>query len=198
MSAPWTLSRTRVHRGRRRSINLISVDRAKKSSHERDDVLANTMPPQQPSTITLDPSQNYSITYDPNTSSLTANLPQPIPIEKVTYKQKLMLLIYFALRDKKTQSQHARKNKSQVSLEFTIVESILLQFQNLPRAKRALADYVDLGDRTDTSNGMAKAGDKSKNMVVTQEIRYQLLEWFNVVLSSKVHLPPYPQLLKFN
>ena len=78
------------------------------------------------------------------------------------------------------------------------MESILLQFQNLPRAKRALADYVDLGDRTDTSNGMAKAGDKSKNMVVTQEIRYQLLEWFNVVLSSKVHLPPYPQLLKFN
>ena len=159
------------------------------------------MPPQQPSTIILDPSQNYSITYDPSTSSLTANLPQPIPIEKVTYKQKLMLLIYFALRDKETQSQHARKNKSQVSLEFTIVEKILLQFPNLERAKKTLTNFGVLGDRTDTSNGMTPTtAGKNTKMVITQEIRYQLLEWFNVVLSSKVHflLPPSPQLLKLN
>lgn len=156
------------------------------------------MPPQQPSTIILDPSQNYSITYDPNTSSLTANLPQPIPIEKVTYKQKLMLLIYFAQRDKET---HARKNKSQVSLEFAIVEKILLQFPNLDRAKKTLSLHGVLGDRTDTSNGMTPStAGKNTKMVITLEIRYRLLEWFNVVLSSKVHflLPPSPQLLKLN
>jgi hypothetical protein len=76
-----------------------------------------------------------------------------------------------------------------------------LQFPNLERAKKTLSNFGVLGDRTDTSNGMTPStAGKNTKMVITQEIRNQLLEWFNVVLSSKVHflLPPSPQLLKLN
>src|SRR5271170_2032561 len=53
-----------------------------------------TMSP-SPITIILNPSQNHSITYSPTDDSVTANLPQPIPIEKCPNKPKLMLLIHF-------------------------------------------------------------------------------------------------------
>jgi hypothetical protein len=139
----------------------------------------------QPSTIVLNPSQDHSVTYDSSTSSLTANLPNPIPIEKVANKQKLMLLIYFAQRDQQ-QSTTRRKIDPQVSLEFNIVERILLRFSSLAQAKRTLKEKVNIGDITDVSNGTGTGQDKSKNMIITQEIKNILLDWFKDVLSSKV------------
>ena len=142
----------------------------------------------QPSTIILNPSQDHSVTYDPSTSSLTANLPNPVPIEKVANKQKLMLLIYFAQRDQQ-QSQIRRRIDAQVSLEFCIVERILLQFSNFAQAKRTLNEKVNIGEITDVSNGTGTGKDKSKNMIITWKIKNILLDWFKDVLSSKVRFP---------
>ena len=139
----------------------------------------------QPSTIILNASQNLSVTYDPSTSSLTANLPNPVAIEKVRNKQKLMLLIYFAQRDQE-QSKSARRIDSQVSLELNIVERILLQFTGIMPAQRTLREYVETGDKTDPSKGTAAGKDKSKMMVVTPEVRNILQNWFKEVISSKV------------
>lgn len=142
----------------------------------------------QPSTIVLNPSQNHSVTYDPSTSSLTANLPTPVAIEKVPNKHKLMLLIYFAQRDQE-QRASPRKINPQVSLEFKIVEQILLHFNSLRQAKRTLNEYVEVGDRTDASNGKAVGKDNKKSLFITQEIRKILLDWINDVLVQKV---PHP------
>jgi hypothetical protein len=139
----------------------------------------------QPTTIILSAELKHSITYDTTTSSLTANLPEPTPIEKVPNKQKLMLLIYFALRDKE-QVSSPRKINGQISLELGIVERILLQFSNLAQAKRTLKEYTNVEDRTDTRMGTVRASEKGKNMAITVEVKDTLLGWFNDVLGSKV------------
>lgn len=148
-----------------------------------------------PTTILLNPQQNHSITYNPSDDTVTANLPNPLPIERVANKPKLMLLIHFVQRDL-TRKLHPRKIDVQVSLELRIVERIIWQFTNYKQAVRTVHEYTEVGDAVDVSSGMGttrreleKPNDAimRKKMIVTKEVRGMLLEWLRDILSPEVY-----------
>jgi hypothetical protein len=147
-----------------------------------------------PTTLLLNGTLNHSITFDPSDDSVTAHLPDPFPIEKVSNKRKVMLLVYFAQRDLDHQ-KGPRKIDATVAIEMRIVERIIWQFSNHAQASRALREATDIGDRIDTTQGMAPprtAGDgfgkgtKAIKMTITREINDTLVEWLRDILASEV------------
>src|SRR5438046_3009963 len=149
-----------------------------------------------PTTIILDHTLNHSITFNPSDDSVTANLPAPSSIEKVANKPKLMLLIYLAERDL-DRKKPRRKIDAEIALETPIVERIIWQFSNHAQALRTLKEYTQVGDRVDTSTGMAPnrtegdgsgKGTKAIKMVITRQIKDVLMGWFREILAGEVIL----------
>lgn len=107
-----------------------------------------------------------------------------------------MLLIYFAERDL-ARKNDLRKINSEISKEFRMVERIIWQFSNHEQALRTLKEYTQVGDRVDTTLGMAPnrtepddngRGTKAIRMTITREVKETLLEWFGNILNPNVGL----------
>src|SRR5262245_26785801 len=71
----------------------------------------------EPVVVVLDDTHRYSVTYNPPDDAVTANLPHALPIEKVSNKRKLMLLIYFAQRDLFSTHHAPRKIDAHTTVE---------------------------------------------------------------------------------
>jgi len=140
-------------------------------------------------TIVLNRELSHSIEYDPNDDSVTANLPQPIPIEKTPNKPKLMLLIYFVQRDHERKTS-PRKIDAEISMEMRIVEKIVRQFTNLEQAKRSIKEYSDISDEVNINVGLQpnrldhNGRPRAVKMLITAEIRNTLVEWLKDILSD--------------
>jgi hypothetical protein len=148
-------------------------------------------------TILLNDAVNHSITFIPSDDSVTANLPDPLPIEKVSNKRKLLLLIYFVQRDLE-RNKSPRKVDAEVSMELRIVERLIWQFSNYTQAMRTLRESTEIGDRIDTTQGTAPSrtekdafgkGTKAIKMTITKEARDILAEWFRDILAPNVDSP---------
>src|SRR5947207_7747656 len=132
----------------------------------------------RPTNIILNAERNHSITYDPSTDSVTAHLPNALPIDRVPNKPKLMLLIHFAIRDMQKIAS-PRKIDPDTTVEQRIVESIVFQFSNYAQAIRTLNEYSMVGDQIDLSKGLGATrvrkddGKRDKiaaKMTITREI----------------------------
>lgn len=78
-----------------------------------------------------------------------------------------------------------------------MVERIIWQFSNHEQALRTLKEYTQVGDRVDTTLGMAPnrtepddngRGTKAIRMTITREVKETLLEWFGNILNPNVGL----------
>jgi hypothetical protein len=147
----------------------------------------------EPVVVVLDETQGYSMTYNPPDDAVTANLPNALPIEKVSNKRKLMLLIYFAQRDLFT-AQTPRKIDAHTTVEQRIVERIIFQFSNYAQGIRTLNEYSCVGDYVDVSNGLGLTKALKDNgardlravkMTITTEVSTTIRLWFMEVLNSQ-------------
>src|SRR5947207_14208331 len=107
----------------------------------------------RPTNIILNAERNHSITYDPSTDSVTAHLPNALPIDRVPNKPKLMLLIHFAIRDMQKIAS-PRKIDPDTTVEQRRVESIVFQFSNYAQAIKTLNEYAMVWDQIDLSKGL--------------------------------------------
>ena len=180
-----------------------------KKEHPHHPIVITTI---QPSTLLMSPlattiilnrTLNHSITFNPSDDSLTANLPNPSPIEKVANKPKLMLLIYLVQRDLDRKNLPL-KIDAEVTLEMRIVERIAWQFSNHAQALRTVKEYTEVGDRNDMSTGLAPTkldrdipGRRSKSirMVITREVKDVLMGWLREILTQEVIFLENPGLI---
>ena len=107
-----------------------------------------------------------------------------------------MLLTYLVQRDLDRKTL-PRKINAEVALEMRIVERIVLQFSNYAQALRTVKEYTEVGDRNDTSTGLARTKldrdtpgkrGKSIRMVITREVKDILIGWLREILTQEVIL----------
>lgn len=142
-----------------------------------------------PTTIVLNSALNHSVAYDPFDDSITACLPEPIPLNKLPNRLKLLLLIYFCQRDLLNKPRAIDAN---LARDIRIVEHILFQFTNYAQALRTLAEYSRVGDDVDLSPGWERIKpDKRKQgstrpskMTITRQMKERIQVWMNDVLNS--------------
>jgi hypothetical protein len=148
--------------------------------------------------IVLNPRERHSVTYSQSDDTITVYLPDPVPIQKLPNKRRLMLLVYFAQRDQDRSATNHRAIDTEVALDVRIVERLIWGFTNMVQANRTLREYTEVGGHVDTAAGMMRPrtepdafgkGTKAIKMTITLEIRDCILEWMTDILAPEVICP---------